>query len=553
MELNIKLLVSKLKHHNPQLHLFLGEHITVKGIRLLSGELTAYDPDILYFVNVTDLLKILPLNCCTNIICVEDCSLPLENIDHSKLNLIIIDKSIKLIDIFGEVQDILFSHKKLVTSSAKLLNALVEDNGIQYIIDIASELLINPIHVSDLSHKILAHTKNFKIDDPIWNTIVNAGHTPFSIVSQHNRAIFERVRNDTSPVIHFEPNSKIYLLQIRISANNKAIGYITIPGYIKPFGEDDMEIASLLSKVLSLELQKNKFFHNSKGLMYEYFITDLLDGKIRDASTIEDKLKYIDLQLKENIYVITIRSKQYVKESPSLTYIKESINSLVNFGKSVIYDEDIVLVISCNTKVLIPESNLKTLMEMLRKNNLIGGISRCFNSLIDLGQHYKESLNALELGTLIDKHKTFYTYEDYAVYHFMNVRGELENSIQFCHPALFVLVDYDQKHSTNFVTSLYVYLNNDKNIVKSAKILHVHRNTMSYRMDKIAEVMNLDINNKDISFHLLLSFKLLIFNEVTNLKKQIPQDTSNPIDCNLWLNLDRASLEYTINEKEDEI
>lgn len=553
MELSIKLLVTKLKHHNPQLHLFLGEHITVKGIRLLSGELTTYDSDILYFVNATDLLKILPLNCCANILCVEDCSLPLENIYHSKLNLIIIDKSIKLIDIFSEVEDILLSHQKLVTSSAKLLNALVEDTGIQYIIDIASEILINPIHVCDLSHKILAHTKNFKINDPTWNTIVNAGYAPFSIVSQHDRAIFERVRNDSSPVIHFEPNSKIYLLQIRISANNKAIGYITIPGYIKPFGEDDMEIASLLSKVLSLELQKNKFFHNSKGLMYEYFITDLLDGKIRDASTIEDKLKYIDLQLKENIYVINIRSKQYVKESPSLTYIKESINSLVNFGKSVIYDEDIVLVISCNTKVLIPESNLKTLMELLRKNNLIGGISRCFNSLIDLGQHYKESLNALELGTLIDKHKTFYTYEDYAVYHFMNVRGELDNSIQFCHPALFVLVDYDQKHSTNFVTSLYVYLNNDKNIVKSAKILHVHRNTMSYRIDKIAEVMNLDINNKDISFHLLLSFKLLIFNEVTNLKKQVAQDTSNLIGCNLWLNLDRASLGYTINEKEDEI
>lgn len=48
-----------------------------------------------------------------------------------------------------------------------------------------------------------------------------------------------------------------------------------------------------------------------------------------------------------------------------------------------------------------------------------------------------------------------------------------------------------------------------RNQMATAKTLHVHRSTLIYRIKRIRDIMNVDLNDTDTLFHLLLSFKLL--------------------------------------------
>lgn len=276
--------------------------------------------------------------------------------------------------------------------------------------------------------------------------------------------------------------------------------------------------------------------------MYEYFIADLLDEKIQNHTDFDERIKYLDLKLEENIFVAVIRSSHHVTDNNASSDIRKSLNNLVNCGKSILYNDDIVIVISRSKKICNVEVDLKDLIELLKNNQVIGGISRCFHSLADIKEYYIQSLQALDLGTHLHDHKILYNYEDYVVYRFMNDYASSQNLLSICHPALFVLADYDKRRCTDFIHSLYIYLNNNKNLIESANILHVHRNTLSYRLNKITEIMNLDINDKNISFHLLLSFKILRFDKIMNPEKHSIVNDSNLVNVSFSKKIRRKQI-----------
>lgn len=56
--------------------------------------------------------------------------------------------------------------------------------------------------------------------------------------------------------------------------------------------------------------------------------------------------------------------------------------------------------------------------------------------------------------------------------------------------------------------TLEVYLDNDGQLSETAKKLYIHRNTASYRMDKISELLEVDLKKTDDLLRLKLAFQL---------------------------------------------
>ncbi len=61
--------------------------------------------------------------------------------------------------------------------------------------------------------------------------------------------------------------------------------------------------------------------------------------------------------------------------------------------------------------------------------------------------------------------------------------------------------------------SLYIYLKNEKSLVLASKILNIHRSTLIYRLNKINEIIKVDLDDADIRFHMILSFEILRYLE----------------------------------------
>ena len=76
-------------------------------------------------------------------------------------------------------------------------------------------------------------------------------------------------------------------------------------------------------------------------------------------------------------------------------------------------------------------------------------------------------------------------------------------------PALVVLHGYDKANGTDLLKTLEVYVQENCNAVTAAGELYIHRNTFYQRMNKIRELVNLNLDDPNVRLYLLISSQLI--------------------------------------------
>ena len=81
-------------------------------------------------------------------------------------------------------------------------------------------------------------------------------------------------------------------------------------------------------------------------------------------------------------------------------------------------------------------------------------------------------------------------------------------SSDLLHPALSTLTAYDAESKSELAKTLGTYASTGCNQVECARQLHVHLNTLKYRLKRICEITGLDFKDQDELFYLRLSIAL---------------------------------------------
>ena len=78
--------------------------------------------------------------------------------------------------------------------------------------------------------------------------------------------------------------------------------------------------------------------------------------------------------------------------------------------------------------------------------------------------------------------------------------------------ALGTLVEYDRSHGADLIRTLEAFFTANCSPKEAASLLHVHRNTVLYRLERIAEITGMDLNSSDIRLrlHLALHVRLAL-------------------------------------------
>lgn len=391
----------------------------------------------------------------------------------------------------------------------ELLDALIHEKGIQHIIDIGSKLLGNPIVFNDTSSKIIANSSYDKPIGHYWDEHIKKGYfSNDAMYTAKFKRLSEKVDRSSSPIMLKGMDDNNMIME-KVIIDNIVIGYIVVTDAEKYFKDEDIELVSLLCDVIETVMKNDKFYKYTKGTVYESFFKDLLENSIKDNGLIMDKIKSLNLDLNSEIYILTFDVKQYSNKKLPLTYLRQKISEIITKNKSLVYNNYIVLLINNRTKVDILENQYETMRKFLKKNNLHAGLSQSIKDFTNLQYYYKQSLKSIELGMSLNISKAIYAYEDYVIYDLLNSHSTYESLERFCHPAIYSLIQYDIKNNTCLTKSLYVYLLNNENQCASAKILHIHRASMCYRIDKIEKIMKVKLDNSNIRHHLYLSLHIL--------------------------------------------
>lgn len=150
----------------------------------------------------------------------------------------------------------------------------------------------------------------------------------------------------------------------------------------------------------------------------------------------------------------------------------------------------------------------RALKEMLDGNSVSAGVSSIFYEPERMRACIEEAKQAFEVlrGCGI-RHSARY-YEEIGVYRFFY---EFNNDVElkdYVMEILGELIQYDEENQSDYVNTLEVFLEQGQNIGETAAKLYVHRNTIAYRMAKISEILQLDMENTTQIFNLQFAYKI---------------------------------------------
>lgn len=155
------------------------------------------------------------------------------------------------------------------------------------------------------------------------------------------------------------------------------------------------------------------------------------------------------------------------------------------------------------------ENTWKYFKETLVKFNAHCGVSNLFDNLLEISIYQKQAEDAVILGRpLAPKHHIHY-YSDYYLPAILTPALKSLPRASFISPVIPALQEYDQKNSTSLLTTLETYLEQFCHTANTIKELHIHRNTLLYRLKKIEEICDVSLQDYETLLHLMVSFYLL--------------------------------------------
>jgi purine catabolism regulator len=119
----------------------------------------------------------------------------------------------------------------------------------------------------------------------------------------------------------------------------------------------------------------------------------------------------------------------------------------------------------------------------------------------------REAEQALLLGRqLLDTNRVL-DFGDLGVYRLLVLLRETPELWEFYRATLAALADYDHKQGAELLKTLDAFFANLGNLARTAEALHVHRNTLLYRLDRIGDISGLNLDDAEDRLALWLALK----------------------------------------------
>lgn len=481
----------------------------ITGWVMLKNAPTPYNPHLLYVADEEDVLSDYDLVSGMHILYGAE-----EGADFSSVEQYIPDTLNLIMVAYKDKNE--FYHKLLTYFDTQcgmgqfahtLLQILSFEGGVQAMVDHAYQVFQNPLFVFDSAFNLVA--ANWDHLDHIekgLEVINNKGFVEFDFKLANKDRNYERMMKSDMPIFvhHDELGYDQWICTIN---TEKDMGHLVLSAVDCPFKPIDKDMLWVLKTFIDQQLKKDEFVRNSKGFHYEYFMKDLLDGKIATNRSYMDRMNYVGTEFSGNMYCIVI---EVARSSNALNpyRIRSLFESRFYDTKSLIYNGEIVLLLTVPKNQLLSPEQIDKVHQICTENGLYAGMSNCFQDITKLAEYYKQALRGIELGICTSNMPNLFVYEDYYLEHVKNIFMQKESSDTFCHPKMKFLLDYDKEHKSELAYTLYMYLINERNIAAASAAMNMHRTSLVYRFKKINSLIGEDFDNYKNRQYMILSYEM---------------------------------------------
>jgi purine catabolism regulator len=150
----------------------------------------------------------------------------------------------------------------------------------------------------------------------------------------------------------------------------------------------------------------------------------------------------------------------------------------------------------------------EALSKVVPDGEVRAGVGRPMMGLAALRESFREAERALALPEKLCDEKTVAFFGDLSLYELLVGVNDMRLLARFSEHWLASLMRYDEQHHTDLLPTLSAYFDNNGNMARTAHVLNIHRNTLVYRLGRITEIIQLDMDDSNVRLNLHLALKI---------------------------------------------
>ncbi|ODU06099.1 MAG: hypothetical protein ABS81_05655 [Pseudonocardia sp. SCN 72-86] len=283
----------------------------------------------------------------------------------------------------------------------------------------------------------------------------------------------------------------------------------------------DMLIASYVATMFALTLA-NERSNTDLGLRYRGGVVEsLVAGQFVDTDDARRKVEALGFEASEALQVAVLRVAP--KGAAPFADIADRraedlqaaiVRKLPRAAVTLRRHELIVLHGSDRTEDMRPADEMLPALERLAGSTetgsvLVAGVSEFGHRPTDIPRLYTEACHAVETSNLVPGLGRIVAYSGIGIYRLLLQVGDGRELTRFAESVLGPLLQYDASHKLGLIQTLAVYLNQRESLKQAARRLHVHTNTVTYRLQRIEQLTNLALSDPDDRLMAHVAVKIL--------------------------------------------
>ena len=398
----------------------------------------------------------------------------------------------------------------------KLLNTLFFSANLEQLVNCSIDIIKNPIQVYDASYFCLAHTDMRDIDDPIWvlgKVGSNCLYEFATILSHLGTKLLQDSGSRELLYYDIENFSTHRRRIIPLVFSNELLGFLIVLELRHPLDDipeaDYRIVAGAMVKELSAE---QKMLNYRRGDTQKKVILDLMQGNFNSRDIFQLRLRSLKITGKSTYCIISANMSDFHLES-RYNYLEALLESIFPRAWTVLMQNHFLLLVDCALAAQLPGESLENLKSVMAATGLQAGVSDFFSDLFKAPQYWQQAILAAGMAKKLGHRSPVVFFDSYKLWLCVDSLSPQSRGT-YISTLVKKMHEHDVANGSQYVETLYHYLSSGKSLIKTGEALHLHRNTIVYRLERMKALFGLESGESYDDLQNYLSCMLLILSEI---------------------------------------
>lgn len=242
---------------------------------------------------------------------------------------------------------------------------------------------------------------------------------------------------------------------------------------------------------------------------YEDFFVALMHGTPVDEGDLYTILSILEWGEEDRYLCMKLQPQDPGISIRSDSAMNSVLTRLLDAYISFYHDSQLCVVVNLTHSRQGTREIQQCLAPYVRDGLMYTGISSPVQGIYSIGLGFSQTDIVMEYIRREDSSNWICAFSACALAYIHNQATQALPTRLLVHPALPLMLEYDQKNGTQYYETLRSYLKCERSIPKTSAALIIHRTTLTYRLGKIQELLRLNLDDPTERLYLSLSYYLM--------------------------------------------